>query len=75
MAVLEEVIYLTDVDGVIPVDAHLTTSPGGAVEGWFEVTGLADVEVVGSAPKAVSRNDLFFTRGAGEWRCRALIDV
>ncbi len=75
LAVLEEVIYLTDVDGVIPIDAHLTTSPGSAVEGWFDVVGLADAEVVGSAPKAVSRNDLFFARTAGEWRCRALIDV
>jgi SHS2 domain-containing protein len=75
VAVLEEVIYLTDVDGVIPADAHLTTSLGDIVEGWLEVVGIADAAVVGSAPKAVSRNDLFLTRGAGEWRCRALIDV
>ena len=73
---LEEVIYLVDTLGVVPLRIELTDAPGGGLAGTFAVAPLAAVEVVGSPPKAVSRSGLSLerTRG-GRWHGCATIDV
>lgn len=73
---LEEVIYLVDTLGVVPVHVELTDAPGGGLAGTFAVAPLGAVEVVGSPPKAVSRSGLSLerTRGGG-WHGGATIDV
>ncbi len=75
VAVLQEVIYVIDVDGEVPVAAHLAVDDEGDLGGWFEVVDLAEVEATGAVPKGVSRHQLALTESGGTWRCRALIDV
>lgn len=75
LGLLEEVVYLTDVHGVVPVATHVERDPDGGVHGWFDVVDLARVEVVGPAPKAISREGLLFEHHDGQWRGRALVDV
>lgn len=72
---LEEVIYLVEVDGVVPVDAHLEPTPEGGLGGRFEVAPLEPAMVIGPAPKAVAWHQLSFARGAAGWACRVTVDV
>ncbi len=74
VALLEDVIYVTDVVGV-PVGFHLAGAEGGAVCGYMEVADASEVEQVGPVPKAVSYHGIEFSLRDGTWRCRALIDV
>jgi protein archease len=72
---LEEVIYLLEVDGVVSVDAHLEPAPGGELRGLLGVATLEPAMVVGPAPKAVAWHQLSFARGPGGWACRVTVDV
>ncbi len=74
VALLEEVIYVTDVIGV-PVGFHLAAAEGGAVCGSMEVADASEVEQVGPVPKAISYHGIEFSVHDGTWRCRALVDV
>lgn len=71
VAVLEEVIYLLDVRGALPVTVR--------VDGGRAVLGLAPldaVEPVGPQPKAVALSGLACAPDPdGTWRARATIDV
>lgn len=70
-AVLEEVIYLLDVQGAVPVTVEI--SEGRA---RFGLAGLDAVEAVGPEPKAVALSGLSCAPAAdGTWRARAIIDV
>jgi SHS2 domain-containing protein len=75
VAVLEEVIYVTDVFGVVPIRFHLADTEDGGVAGDMEVVQPAQVELVGPVPKAVSHHGLEMAEHAGIWRCRAMVDV
>jgi SHS2 domain-containing protein len=75
VGVLEEVVYVIDVLGRVPVGACLEDSDNGGVAGCFETVALEDVEVIGAVPKGVSRSGLAFEQVAGGWRCEALVDV
>jgi SHS2 domain-containing protein len=72
---LEEVIYLVDVDGIVPVDAHVEAAAGGGLRGRFDVASLAADMVIGPAPKAVAWHELSFGQQGSGWRCRVTIDV
>lgn len=72
---LEEVIYLVDVDGVVPVDTHVEPAADGGLCGGFDVAPLALGMVIGPAPKAVAWHQLSFARGQAGWVCRVMIDV
>ncbi|MEZ5144257.1 MAG: archease [Acidimicrobiales bacterium] len=75
VAVLEEVVFVTEVHGVVPVAARLRVAEDGRLTGRFDVVAADDVELVGAVPKAVARHALAFAPDDGTWRARAVIDV
>jgi len=72
---LEEVLYLADARGVVPVAVTARHRDHGEVTVELGVVPLSWVTNVGQAPKGVSRHALSFTVVEGGWRCRAIIDV
>jgi SHS2 domain-containing protein len=74
VAVLDELIYLLDTEGVVPLSADVNIDPK-TVRLTMPVAALSDVRLIGAVPKAVALSGLEFTRRANEWRCRATIDV
>jgi SHS2 domain-containing protein len=74
LAALDEVIYLLDTQGLIPLSADIDIGPQ-TLRLAMRVTSIADVKLIGAAPKAVSLSGLDFGRAGDEWRCRATIDV
>jgi len=75
VAVLEEVIYLVEVVGVVPVTVDLVDEKAGRLAGSFAVAPLEAVEIWGPAPKAIALSDLVFGERDNEWRCLVTIDV
>ena len=75
VAVLEQVIYLVEVVGVVPVTVDLVDEKAGRLAGSFGVVPLEAVEICGSAPKAIALSDLAFEERDNEWRCLVTIDV
>ena len=73
-AALDEVIYLLDTQGLIPVSAHVDAGPE-TLRLTMRMASIADVTVIGAAPKAVALSGLGFNRSPNQWRCRATIDV
>jgi SHS2 domain-containing protein len=71
---LDEVIFRTEVDGIVPAGVELVDEPGG-VSGELEVVDVGAVEVIGSIPKGISRSGLAIGNDDGTWRCRILVDV
>jgi SHS2 domain-containing protein len=69
--VLDEVIYLLDTQGDVPIDTEV--GPGPAMQ--LHLTPVAGVRTTGAAPKAVTLHDLRFERTAGGWSCAVTIDV
>ena len=72
---LEEVLYLADARGIVPVAVTARSQDHGEVTVKLGVVPLARVTTVGQAPKGISRHALSFTAVEGGWRCRAIIDV
>ena len=72
---LEEVIYLLEVDELVPVGVEVGPEPGGGLRGRFEVAPLTPAMIVGPAPKAVAWYELELARQGSGWRCRATVDV
>jgi SHS2 domain-containing protein len=69
--VLDEVIYLLDTQGDVPIDTEV--GPGSAMQ--LYLTPVAGVRATGAAPKAVTLHDLRFERTGGGWSCAVTIDV
>jgi SHS2 domain-containing protein len=75
VSLLEEVIYVVDALGVVPVRFHLAEAEDGGLAGDMEVVPASSVVLVGPVPKAVSYHALEIASFDGGWRCRALVDV
>ena len=75
VSLLEEVIYVVDALGVVPVRFHLAEAEDGGLAGDMEVVPASRVDLVGPVPKAVSYHALEAAPFDGGWRCRALVDV
>lgn len=76
VSVLDEVVFLMDSEGLIPVDAVVTTGDDGrSARGSLGVVGLDRVTVRGSAPKAISYNGLRFAPDDDGFSCRFTVDV
>lgn len=75
VSLLEDVLYVVDVLGVVPVRVHLAETEDGGLAGDLEVVPLARARVVGPVPKGVSYHGLEMGRDEGGWRCRVLLDV
>lgn len=75
LAVLDEVVFLLDTTGAVPVRVEVTPVAGGS-EVCFETIGARTLPQVGAPPKAVSLHGLRFGRaGDGGWRCLVTWDV
>lgn len=74
MAVLDEIIYLLDTTGRLPVRADVAAS-GDGLEVRLSITDADRAELVGAVPKAVSWHDLWFGRDEAGWSCRVTLDV
>jgi SHS2 domain-containing protein len=74
VAVLEDVIYFLDTVGEAPVDVDLHGVDGG-VDVTFTMVDARRVPQIGAAPKAVSLNDLRFSRERRGWQCQVTLDV
>jgi SHS2 domain-containing protein len=75
VAVLEQVIYLIEVVGVVPVTVDFVDEKAGRLAGSFAVAPLEAVEICGPAPKAIALSDLVFEERDNKWRCLVTIDV
>jgi SHS2 domain-containing protein len=73
-AVLDEVVYLLEVRGEVPVDVEVETFDG-ALDLRLAVADLRRVEIVGAPPKAVSWNELHLAPDPYGWSCAATLDV
>ncbi|EME66703.1 hypothetical protein G352_03851 [Rhodococcus ruber BKS 20-38] len=74
VAVLDEVVYLLDAAGEVPVDMAVDAGAGTA-EVRFSMVDAATVTQVGAVPKAVSLHGLRLGRGPGGWSCSVTLDV
>ncbi len=75
VGLLEEVIYVVDVFGMVPVRFHLGIADDGAVGGDMEVVPLQRVKLNGPVPVEVSHRDTSMHRRGGGWRCQAVVGV
>lgn len=73
-AVLDEVIYLLDTEGEIPVDLSLRDVDDG-VEVSFAMADASTLPQVGAIPKAVALNDIRLSQGSAGWKCLVTLDV
>lgn len=72
---LDEVIFWLDTEDVVPAAVALARTTEGGLVGEFGVVPLAEVPVVGAAPKAVTRHGLRWEHTDGQFRCQVVIDV
>jgi SHS2 domain-containing protein len=72
--VLDEVIYLLDTRGDVPIDAEVVPGPEGP-QMRLHLTPVAEVATTGAVPKAVTLHDLRFDRVDRGWSCAVTIDV
>ena len=75
LQLLQEVIYVVDVFGVVPVRFHLAEAEEGGVAGDMDVVAAREATLVGPVPKGVSRSGLEMAADGGRWHCQAVVDV
>jgi SHS2 domain-containing protein len=76
VAVLDEVIYRLDAYGQVPVCVDVRPAPEDGVLVRFAVAPVAEAEIIGAAPKAVSLHELRCgPDAAGRWSCSVTVDV
>ncbi|MGW9026128.1 archease [Streptomyces sp. NPDC055722] len=73
-ALLEEVIFWLEVPGRVPIEVEADTTDGG-LEVRAALAELADVEIIGAAPKGISWHGLHIGPGPYGWSCAATVDV
>ncbi|MFD0542698.1 archease [Streptomyces mexicanus] len=74
-ALLDEVVYRVEVHGQVPVEVDAETVADGDLEVRLGVVPLADVEITGAAPKAVSWHGLHMGADPYGWSCAVTVDV
>lgn len=74
VAALEEVVYMVDTTGEVPVDVEVEPVDGG-VEIRFAMADATHLPQTGAIPKAVSLHELRFGPGPSGWRCSVTLDV
>jgi SHS2 domain-containing protein len=74
VAALDELIYLLDTQGVVPLGAEFEIG-SQTLRLSMPVASLSDVTLIGAAPKAIALSGLQFSHTGDHWRCRATIDV
>ncbi|MEV5413757.1 archease [Thermopolyspora sp. NPDC052614] len=74
IAVLDEVIYLLDVAGQVPVGATATRDETG-LRVRLELADVAGLPQIGAVPKAVALHEAVFERRGDGWACEVTLDV
>lgn len=74
VAVLDEVVYLFDVEGVVPIETAVEVA-GRQVRVRFAMVPVEHLPQVGALPKAVSLHELHVERGPQGWSCSVTLDV
>ncbi|MEV6099914.1 archease [Nocardia sp. NPDC051981] len=74
VGVLEEVIYQSEVAGLVPIATEVAATRGG-LRMRFQMADLAAATPCGAVPKAVSLHRLRFRADSHGWRCAVTIDV
>lgn len=74
VAVLDELVYLLDTTGAVPVSATVAPVDGGAVV-RFRMVPCHELAQVGAVPKAVSLHGLRMERRPDGWWCTVTLDV
>ncbi|MGW2490931.1 archease [Streptomyces sp. NPDC001606] len=75
VALLDEVVFRLEVAGLVPVGVEVEPVGAGVLEARLSLARLADVTVVGAAPKGVSWQDLRIGPDAHGWSCAVIVDV
>jgi len=76
VSVLEEVLFLLDARGDVPLTTTVARAPRGDLSVSFALAVVDDdVELVGSTPKGIARSGLEFTSVDDQWRCTVIVDV
>jgi phage shock protein A len=76
VAVINEVIYRLDAEGMVPVSVTVRPVPDGGAVVLLTLVPVSDTEIIGAVPKAVSRHDLRCAPdAAGRWWCGVTVDV
>jgi SHS2 domain-containing protein len=75
ITVLEEVIYVVDAKGMVPVAASLREERTGGFRAVFDVVPLDDVTSIGPVPKGIARHAMHFGEDDGSWSCHVIVDV
>lgn len=72
---LEEVVYLLDVQGAVPATVRAADTPDGGLTVDLGLVTVAAAQVVGPAPKAITRHGLRLTVQDGSWHVTVTVDV
>ncbi|WP_225829886.1 archease [Streptomyces sp. NK08204] len=75
VALLDEVVFRLEVAGLIPVDVEVEATDDGGVEARLCLAALADVDVIGAAPKGISWQELHIGPDPYGWSCTVIVDV
>lgn len=76
VALLEEILFVIETEGEVPIRTEVTSLTPGHVEGVFYSVPLDSIEEIGAVPKAISYADFSFEEtGEGNWRAKVTIDV
>ncbi|WP_030185096.1 archease [Streptomyces sp. NRRL S-813] len=73
-ALLDEVIYRLEVQGRIPVDVAAAEVDDG-LDVHLAMAPLADVEIIGAAPKGVSWHGMHIGPDPYGWSCAVTVDA
>lgn len=74
VAVLDEVVYLIDTRGVVPVDVEVQPVEE-ALDVRFATVDALSLPQLGAVPKAVSLNEVTLARQGAGWSCAVTLDV
>jgi phage shock protein A len=76
IAVIDEVIYQLDADGMVPVSVAVRSAQDDGVVLFVALIPVSEAEIIGAAPKAASLHDLRCAPdAAGRWSCGVTVDV
>ena len=75
VALIGDVCYLLDANGLVVVDVALEEEEDANFGGVLFVAPVDSVVPTGAGPKGVSRSELRFAHDGRLWRARVLVDV
>ncbi|GEL18458.1 archease [Pseudonocardia asaccharolytica] len=74
LAALDEVIFILDTEGAVPVSVRTERTPGG-LRLDLGLVALDKVQLTGTPPKAITLHGLRFGRIDSGWSCEVIVDI